>query len=169
MSSISESGDPTPATDVPVGPAEVTPGDVDRGDLVDVSWWRNVLERAVRQALQVAAPILAAVVASGNGLDAKATIGAIVVAVALTVLKAVAGVRLDANASKVAQLVDRAGSALAVALLAFLPIDWADWASVDWSKALTAAVAAAVLAVVQFYAGPPRFAIPGKQDYARAA
>jgi hypothetical protein len=132
------------------------------GDLVTVSWWRNVAERAVRQALQVSAPILAAIVASGNGLDAGATIGAILVAVVLTVLKAVAGARSDADDSKVKQLVDRAGSALAIALLAFVPLDWADWATVDWGKALTAAVAAAALAVVQFYANPPSFAVPGK-------
>jgi hypothetical protein len=39
------------------------------GALVSVPWWRNVAERAIRQALQVATPILAVIVGSGNGLD----------------------------------------------------------------------------------------------------
>lgn len=152
-----------------VGPADVTSADVQPpGDATDVSWWRNVAERALRQAYQVAAPILAVVVASGNGLDWGAFLGAIIVAVALTVLKAAAGVTADANRPKAVQLADRALSALAFTLAGFVPVDWADWGHVDWGKVFTAAVTAAALAAIQFYVNPPRFAVH-RGDYATAA
>jgi hypothetical protein len=40
---------------------------------------------------------------------------------------------------------------------------------VDWGKAFGAAVAAGVLALVQFYLNPPAFARPTREDYDRAA
>lgn len=123
-------------------------------------WWRNVVERAIRQALQVAAPILAAVVASGNGLDWKATGGAIGVAVVLSVVKGVAGIRADVDSAPIIQVADRSLAAAAFTLLAFLPVTWVDWGTVDWSKALYAALTAGVVAVVQFYFAPPALATP---------
>jgi hypothetical protein len=141
----------------------------DSGALVSVPWWRNVAERAIRQALQVATPILAAIVGSGNGLDLGATIGAIVVAVVLSVVKSAAGARADADSPLAVQLLDRAVSALAFTLLSFLPVAWVDWASVDWGKAFGAAVAAGALAVVQFYLNPPAFATPKQSDQTLAA
>jgi len=125
-----------------------------------ITWGQNVLERAVRQGLQAVAPILAVVVASGNGLDFGTTALAVGVAMALSVVKAFAGLTVDAEGPLWKQLAERSLSTTAATLLAFLPADWIDWASIDWSKALWASVAAGVLAVVMFYATPPAMAVP---------
>lgn len=129
----------------------------DSGSLVTYSFWQDVAERTVRSVLQTALPIASAVAATGAGVDAKAVSAALAAVVVFTLLKNVAGVR--ASGSGTAAIFDRAGSAAAATILAFLPqaalSSWSDWAAVDWGAVAMAASASALVAVVNFWLAPP--------------
>jgi hypothetical protein len=125
-------------------------------------FWRDVAERVVRNLLQTLTPILAVMVSDGSVPDVAAVALACVTVVAYTVLKNVAGVSAGADSALWVQLVDRAASAAAATLIAFVPealmTSWASWASVDWTAAALAAGASAALAVVSFFYTPPALA-----------
>jgi hypothetical protein len=132
------------------------------------SFWRDVAERTWRNVLQVLAPVIAVMAASGQPVDpAQLALSAGTVAL-YTVLKALAGVTAGADTSVGAQLLDRAGSAVAATLLAFLPeaamTSIASWAAVDWAAVGWAALASAVLAIVTYVTDPPTFARAGWEE-----
>ena len=129
--------------------------------LVTVAWWRAFAERLARSAAQTSAPILAAVVAAGGHI----TLTAVAVAVAgndaapplTTIVRTVADVRVDSAAAWWVQLIDR-GLPAAAAVIAAIPLaSWADVAAVDWANTGKAALAAAFLALLSYYAAPPAF------------
>ena len=126
------------------------------------SFWRDVLERTWRNALQTLAPIVAVMAASGAPVNPDAVAVSAATVVFYTVVKAVAGVTAGSGAPLWVQLLDRAGSAVAATLLAFLPEaamhTWVDWVSVDWATVGWASLGAAVLAVINYVAAPPAFA-----------
>jgi hypothetical protein len=138
-------------------------------------FWRDLLERIIRNVLQTALPIVSAVAATGKGVDLAMTAVALGAVVVFTFLKGVAGVVVPADAPLSVQLLDRAGSAVAATLLAFLPEaalhSWADWASVDWKAVALAAGGSAVAALVSFYGAPPALARGNfdQTSYPRAA
>lgn len=133
-------------------------------------FWRDLLERIIRNVLQTALPIVSAVAATGKGVDFGMVSVALVAVVVFTLLKGVAGVVVPADAPLGVQLLDRAGSAVAATLLAFLPEaalhSWSDWAAVDWKAVALAAGGSAIAALVSFYGAPPALA---KGNFDRAA
>lgn len=122
------------------------------------SFWRQLLERAGRQAAQTALPIVAAVGAAGV-INVTAVVVAVVVAVLVTVLKALAGVAATPDEPLLWQLLDRAVPAAAGTLLGFVPVDLANIEGVDWSAVGFAAVSAAVVAMLAYYVTPPSNAV----------
>jgi hypothetical protein len=129
----------------------------DSGTITTLPFWTDVVERTFRSVLQTALPIASAVAASGAGVDAKAVAAALFAVVIFTVLKNVAGARV--STAGMAALIERAGSAAAATVLAFLPqaamSSWSDWAAVDWGAVLMAAVASAAVATANYYLAPP--------------
>jgi Putative lactococcus lactis phage r1t holin len=120
------------------------------------SFWRDVLERSARQALQVALPIAVAVAASnGERIKLLPTLYGLILAVAVTILKAIVGAVSSSTSPIWIQLLDRVGSAIAGTLLAFLPSDLLNVLGVDWSAVAWAAVASALVAFGSYYAAPP--------------
>lgn len=130
------------------------------------SFWRDILERTWRNVLQTAAPIIAVMASSGQPFDPGKAFVAIAAVIFYTIVKGVAGITVDVTAPLWAQLADRAGSAVAATLLAFLPEtamhSWSDWAGVDWAVVGWAALGSAVLAVVTYWTNPPSF---GRADW----
>lgn len=125
------------------------------GDLADYSFARDLFERVIRQVLQVLGPVLAVIASTGQGFDVKPTLLAVGLAALVTVLKAVFDVKVPDGAPTWRILLDRAGSAVAGTLLGILPADALDLLSVDWQKALVAALGAAGLAIVSYFGAPP--------------
>ena len=127
--------------------------------LVTWSWWRDLAERLGRQALQTALPILAAVVAAQGHIDIPAALVVLGGALAVTALKGIltelADIAPPGSASIGVTLLDRALPAFAGTLLGFLPADWFGLLAMHWRDDLTAAVSAAVLAVLTAYVTPP--------------
>jgi hypothetical protein len=122
-------------------------------------WWRDLAERLGRQALQTAVPIIVAVVSARGRVDVAATLvtlgGALAVTAVKGLLQAVAGVVPPDGASLHVTLLDRAVPAFAGVLLGFMPTDWCGLLTLHWRDAFTAAVSAAVLAVISAYVTPP--------------
>lgn len=117
--------------------------------------WRRILERMGRQAAQTAVPIIAAASASYGTLHWRAATTAVGVAVGLTFLKNLAGIRVDVRDSVGKQLLDRAVPAFAGTMIGFIPVDVGNVLEVDWSNVTWASVSAAVIAVLAYYITPP--------------
>lgn len=122
--------------------------------LATSSFWRDLLERAGRQAAQTALPIVVAVSAAG-GLNLKAVAVAIAGAVVLTVVKALATVNVTPGETWYWVLLDRAVPAAAGTVLGMWPVDAFDIDKVDWSAVGWAAASAAVVALLAYYVTPP--------------
>lgn len=123
-------------------------------------FWRETFERAGRQLAQTLIPII---IASLGDPPRHLYVGAIATAaaasVALTIIKALAGVMPDPLEPWYLQLLDRAVPAAAGTLLGFVSVDATDLASVDWDRAWVAAAAAALLAILAYYITPPTSAV----------
>lgn len=119
-----------------------------------LDYWRSLGERVARQVAQTALPIFL-VVATGQTVDVKAGVVALVVAVVVTLLKALVGIQAAPGENLVWRLVDRAVPAAAGVLLGFVPVDLTGELSVDWKAAGLAALGAAVTAVLAYYVTPP--------------
>ncbi|HEY5956093.1 MAG TPA: hypothetical protein VIV60_06055 [Polyangiaceae bacterium] len=123
------------------------------------SFWRDLLERIIRNLLQTALPIAAGVAATGKGLDLGMTSLALATVVVYTLIKGLLNVIPPEGASLGVQILDRVGSAVAATFIAFVPegtlASWADWAHVDWKAVGLAALGSAATALVQFYLAPP--------------
>jgi hypothetical protein len=127
-------------------------------------FWREILDRAGRNALQTVIPVLVAgQVGTVVGLDPINILWAAFVAAFVTVLKAVAGLKATPEAPLVWRLLDRAGPAAAATLLSFVTINGTDAAPVvDWRAALIATASAALLAIAQAYVSPAVTVIKGE-------
>lgn len=123
-------------------------------------FWRETLERAGRQLAQTLVPVLL----EGLGdprhrLDAVSIAMVAGIAVALTVIKALAGIRPHPLEAWYWQLLDRGVPAAAGTALGFLSVDVANLDSVDWSRAGVACLGAGILAILAYYATPPTSAV----------
>ena len=123
--------------------------------IATTSFWRELLDRAGRQAAQVALPIVAAVSAAGGGLHPGEVAAVLGVAVAVTFLKALAGLSASPAEPLGWRLLDRALPAAAGVALGFIPVDLAGVGGVDWSAVGYAAGAAAVTSLLAYYVTPP--------------
>lgn len=134
------------------------------------SFWRDLVERIVRNVLQTALPIASGIAATGKGLDLGMTSLALATVALYTLVKGLLNVTADASASLGVQVLDRVGSAIAATFLAFVPegalASWADWAHVDWKAVGLASLGSAFTALVSFYLAP---AAMGKGDVTLAA
>ena len=123
------------------------------------AWWRDVLARAGRQAVQVLTPVLALAAAGDiTGLDPLAVAYTVAAAAAVTVLKAAAGFAADPGASIVVQGVERALAAAAGAALAVVPANLAGWLDVDPRVAVASIASSAGLALAAMITNPPAVA-----------
>lgn len=120
-----------------------------------VPFWRELLERAGRQAAQAAIPVIAAIGTAQGGVDARAIAIVVLTAVAVTLLKGLAGITLAVGESIGWELLDRAVPAMAGTMLGFVPVDAANILDIDWQRAGVAAVCAGVLAVLSYFVTPP--------------
>jgi hypothetical protein len=127
------------------------------GQLATRSWWAEVAEAAVRQNLQILAPFLALVAASGTFTSdaALATALAFVVAVASVILFRVARVAPPPGAHLAVQVAYRAISAFAASVAAAFAADGFDLLDAHPGHVLEAAAASALLALVHWKADPP--------------
>jgi len=120
-------------------------------------FWRDVLARAGRNALQVVLPVvlLAQTTGTVTGLDWRATVDLTVAAVAVTVAKALAGLSADASAPTSVRALERAVPAAAAVLLGVLTAPAWSVFRADWTGISVAALSAAVAAVIHMAVDPP--------------
>lgn len=118
------------------------------------TFWRDLLERAGRQAAQTALPIVAAIGAAGT-ISPQAVAVAIAGAVLFTVIKALVTIKYTPGEDVVSALLDRAVPAAAGTVLGMVPVDTFNILAVDWSAVFWAAGAAAVVAMLAYYVTPP--------------
>ena len=123
---------------------------------VTLPWWREILDRAARNAVQTLIPVLVtSSVGSITGLDPLATLWVAFLAASVTVLKAFANIQITERTALAWVLLDRAGPAAAATLLSFVTIDGTEVVPVvDWRAAFIATAGAALLAVAQHYVSP---------------
>ena len=120
-------------------------------------WWDDVAEASVAQAWQVAAPFVALVWATHSltGSAARAVAVQVVAAVAVVVLRRLAGLTVPDTAPLDVKTAARVVSALAGALAGFaVNIAAGGVVGVDWPQVLLAAVASAGLALLHRAADP---------------
>jgi len=119
-------------------------------------YWREILDRAGRNAVQTLIPVLvAAQIGSVTGLDPVNVLWVAFAAALVTVLKALSGLSAGAADALYWRLADRAIPAAAATLLSFVTLDGVSVvSSVDWQAAGVATVAAALGAIAQAYVSP---------------
>ncbi len=123
--------------------------------LLSAPWWREVLDRAGRNAVQTLIPVfIAAQAGSLAGFQPVNTLWVLGIAAAVTVLKAIAGIKADASAPLPVRLLDRAAPAAASTLVTFFTVGQTVASTVDWKAAAVATVSAAGLAVAQAFISP---------------
>lgn len=126
--------------------------------LTDGAWWRDVLDRALRQALQVLLPVLGLAATTGR-IDVKAVAAVAVVAVtqaAVVIFRALTELRASDGAPLALQVLDRAVAAAAGALLAIFTADGFDLLAAD-GRAIATSVALTVLTALGMgYLSPAR-------------
>lgn len=120
--------------------------------LTSAAWWKALSVLLWRQALQVLAPALLAIVAAGGDVDLQTTAvtvgGALVVTLWAAVWRALRGVE---DPSLLGMIV-RAGAGVMAGLAV---VDLGSLAGIDWRGACVAAVAAMALAAIHAVADPP--------------
>jgi hypothetical protein len=125
--------------------------------LTSRSWWVDVADRAARQGTQVLLPFLVLAASTGK-IDAvrlRADLVIALVAAAVVVLRAVTGVRADAGAPWTVQVLDRAASAAAAALLGIFTASGFDLLTADGRAIALSAALSAGVALLQAYVQPP--------------
>lgn len=123
-------------------------------------WWRDLLERLVRNLLQALAPALTIVASTGGMPDFATTFEMAFCVAALTVLKYVAALTADEGDPWYWRLADRAASAAAAGAVALLPVEWSGAISaIDWAVIGRGALGSAVLALIMLYATPPALSV----------
>lgn len=139
------------------------------GPLGAATWWRELLEAALRQGIQVALPLLVLIGATGQWDTAAAagTAVAVATAVAVTVLRRVTGLTAPTGAPAAVTTAYRAASALAGSLLGVLLADQTTVLTVDWRQAAVAALASAAASVLHGVVDPPASAVVDAADAVR--
>lgn len=122
--------------------------------LATAAFWRDLLERAGRQAAQTVYPIVVGIATSGGQLDYTAVTVAVAVAIGVTILKAIATVNVTPGESLPWQLVDRAVPAAAGVAAGAIPVDLMGLQNVSWSHVGWASLAAAGLAMLAMVVTP---------------
>lgn len=120
-------------------------------------WWRDLLSRCGRQAVQYLIPVLVTLASGATfGFNPLDVVIGLVVAVAVTVLRAVAGIRVADGAPLAARMADRAAAAGAGTFLGLFAValDSNDIAGLDWPLILQASLASALLAVANGFLDP---------------
>jgi hypothetical protein len=138
-------------------PFPPTPADDPAGDYTQLPYWRELLDRAARNAVQALLPTLL-VLASGTaaGINTAAVLWTVGIAGVVTVLKALLVTPPKAGATTWRRLLDRAVPAAAAAALSYATIDGTTpVADLDWSAAWLGVAGSALLAIGQAYASPP--------------
>lgn len=132
----------------------------DRTDLPTIAsplWWRELASRVIRQSYQFLIPVVAL------AKDGQATRGlnygdiavGLVVAILITVLRMVAGLRASDTAPLGAKVIDRAFAAAAGTALGLVATDQFTLVhGLDWQNVLAASLGSAVLAVLAGFADP---------------
>lgn len=117
----------------------------------------DVLDRAVRNVVQVLIPVLAIAAGSGSleGIDYLAVADLAGVAALVTVLMAGANLVVDPSASLAVQAAERALKAFAGSLVATVGAVQFSLFDASWQTLAIAAASSAVLAVLQAYASVP--------------
>ena len=124
--------------------------------LFTVLWWRAVLARAGRQAVQVVIPVLTLAVAGDvTGIDPLAVGLGVALAAAVVVLKAVTGLTASPDAAPAVQAFERVLGAAAGSLLAWLPTDALGLLHMDIQAVLISTAASAGLALAAMWTNPP--------------
>lgn len=126
--------------------------------LASLAWWREVLDRAVRQGVQVLTPLL--VLASAgqvDGLTVETSAAAAGLATIAVVLKAVSGFNTGS-------VYERGAGALAGALLAILPLDLTGVLHLDVRATLTSIAGTTLLALIGYRTNPPVSSAPSVPD-----
>lgn len=134
--------------------------------LADGAWWRDVLDRAFRQALQVLLPVLALAATTGR-VDVKAGVAVLVVAVtqaAVVVFRALTEIRASSGAPLALQVLDRSVAAAAGAVLAILTADGFDLLALDVRAAALSVAFTVLTALGMGYLSPAK-----SMDYDLAA
>jgi hypothetical protein len=134
--------------------------------LLEAAFWKDVLDRAVRQGFQVLLPFLV-LVATTSRFDLKAGVAVAVVAVTqalVVIFRALTELRVDVTAPWYLQVLDRAVAALAGSLLALFTADGFDLLAADARSIFLSAVASVAVALGNGYLSPP-----AAKQYALAA
>lgn len=125
-------------------------------DLDDVQWYRDLLERLVRNLLQALSPALILLASSGNLPDVTATLGMLLVVFLWTLGKYLTSLTADPDSPWYVQVADRVLSAAAAGGLALIPADWTgSLGALDWTQVGYAALGSAGVALVMLYGTPP--------------
>jgi peptidoglycan/LPS O-acetylase OafA/YrhL len=126
----------------------------------DPQWWRDLLERLIRNLLQALTPALT-ILASTGGMPDFATIFMMAFAVVvLTLLKYVSALTADDGDAWYWRVLDRAASAGAGGALALIPAEWTGgFGGVDWAAVGAATLGSALLALVMLYGTPPSMSV----------
>ena len=124
--------------------------------LLTALFWREVLARATRNAVQIITPALA-LAAGGQlaGLDWQGTVVAAGLGGVLVVLKTLAGITATPGAPWWVHAVERAVGAAAASVLAWWPADWLGLVHMDWSTNLKITASAVGLSLLQLAFDPP--------------
>ena len=127
-----------------------------RSPLFSPAWWRQIIDRSGRQAIQVMIPILA-VAASGDlsGIDLQDVAFTVAIATVVVVLKAVAGLSVSPADAPGWQAIERAAGAAAGAALSLLPAKALDLLAFDWRTFTVAVVGSAAMSVAMMITSPP--------------
>ena len=125
--------------------------------LLSSPWWRDVLARAGRNALQVVLPVvlLAQTTGTVTGLDWRAILDLVASAALVTVVKALAGLSADERSPMAVKALERSVPAAAAVLLGFLTAPAWSLFHADWTGVGVATLSAAVAAVVHLVVDPP--------------
>jgi hypothetical protein len=126
-------------------------------ELFRLIWWRDVLARAVRNALQVVLPVLALASTTGTiaGVDWRATLDLVASAAVVSLVKAMLGMTADDTAPVACRALERAVPAAAAVLLGFVTAPAWSMFCADWAGIGVATLSAALAAVVHMVIDPP--------------
>ena len=117
--------------------------------LTSAVWWREVLDRAVRQGVQVLTPfLLLASAGKIDGVTALNTLVAAGLAAVVVVLKAL-------SVFNTGSVYERAIGAAAGATVAVLPLDLFGVLHLDARSTITSILGTVALSLVGFYTNPP--------------
>lgn len=134
------------------------PAPITNADLSSARWWRDLLARAGRQIVQVVTPIvlLAATTGDITGTDWTSIFVASVLAAAITVVRALTGLRVATGTDWTLEAADRALSAGAGSLLALITTTGFSLLDADWGDITTAVIGSVLLALAAMVTNRPQ-------------